>query len=232
MKTIKLLVLFIFVFAGAAISQVIEEETSMSAGVHNAFVIDLYNANTKMAENVWKNYMKSFGKTKRDRKSKEWRSEAIVIPSVDPSYNVNLTGKFESLSNSSRAYVWLQMDDQFIDSDSHTNEARGVKVFLEDFAIEVEKAIVEEELDEEAKKLKDLSKDLEKLIKKNKGYHKDIEKAKEAILKAENAIQQNIKDQEMKRAEVQGQKEIMEMLPISLIPCHVFRSKPCHFPWS
>ena len=21
-------------------------------------------------------------------------------------------------------------------------------------------------------------------------------------------------------------------LPISLIPCHVFRSKPCHFPWS
>ena len=44
------------------------------------------------------------------------------------------------------------------------------------------------------------------------GYHKDIEKAKEAILKAENAIQQNIKDQEMKRAEVQGQKEIMEMV--------------------
>ena len=63
-------------------------------------------------------------------------------------------------------------------------------------------------MDEEAKKLKDL----EKLIKKNKGYHKDIEKAKEAILKAENAIQQNIKDQEMKRAEVQGQKEIMEMV--------------------
>ena len=21
-------------------------------------------------------------------------------------------------------------------------------------------------------------------------------------------------------------------MPISLIPCHVFRSKPCHFPWS
>ena len=21
-------------------------------------------------------------------------------------------------------------------------------------------------------------------------------------------------------------------VPISLIPCHVFRSKPCHFPWS
>ena len=23
-----------------------------------------------------------------------------------------------------------------------------------------------------------------------------------------------------------------QLLPISLIPCHVFRSKPCHFPWS
>ena len=24
----------------------------------------------------------------------------------------------------------------------------------------------------------------------------------------------------------------MMFVPISLIPCHVFRSKPCHFPWS
>ena len=23
-----------------------------------------------------------------------------------------------------------------------------------------------------------------------------------------------------------------DQVPISLIPCHVFRSKPCHFPWS
>ena len=27
-------------------------------------------------------------------------------------------------------------------------------------------------------------------------------------------------------------EEFDYLLPISLIPCHVFRSKPCHFPWS
>ena len=141
MKTVKLFVLLMFVFVGIGISQVTEEETSMSSGVNNAFLIDLENANAKMAENVWKSYMKSYGKTKKDRKSKEWRSESIIIPSIDPTYAINMTGKFEKLNNSSRAYLWLQMDDSFIHSESHMKEARGVKKFLEDYAIEVQKAV-------------------------------------------------------------------------------------------
>ena len=53
---------------------------------------------------------------------------------------------------------------------------------------------------------------MDKLLKKNEGFHKDIEKAKEEILKAENSVQQNLKDQEMKRAEIEGQKEVRDMI--------------------
>ena len=160
MKNVKLLVLFMFVFVGIGFSQVTEEEVSMSAGVNNAFLIDLENASDKMAENVWKSYMKAYGKTKKDRKSKEWRSEGIVIPTIDPINSINLTGKFEKLNSSSRAYLWLQMDDSFIHSESHMDQTRGVKKFLEDYAIEVQKSVVQEELDEEEKKIKNLNKDL------------------------------------------------------------------------
>ena len=209
MKPTKLIIFLFLLISTAVSAQVVEQDATMSEGVKNAFVIDLANADAKMAENVWKNYIKSFGKSKKDRKTKEWRSESIIIPSVDPSASFMLIGKFEKLNNSSRAYVWLKNSEEYLTSAAYTSEARGIKVFLEDYALEVEKAVIQEELDGEAKVLKGLEKDLEKLIKKNEGYHKDIEKAKEAILKAENAIAQNLKDQEAKRQEIQGQQGVI-----------------------
>jgi hypothetical protein len=190
-------------------AQVIEEESTMSEGVNNAFIIVLNNANTKVAEDVWKDYIKRFGKTKRDRKSKEWRSESIIIPAISPTLYVNLTVRFEDLSNSSRAYAWFKMDGNYITSEMNVDEARGIKVFLEDFEVEAEKAVVQQELDDEAKTLNDLEKDLEKLIKKNEGFHKDIEKAKEEILKAENNIESNLEEQDKKREEIEAQREKM-----------------------
>lgn len=216
MRTTTLIATFILTSIIGLQAQVFEEESTMSEGVFNAFIIDLKDADTKMAENVWKDYIKAFGKTKKDRKSKEWRSESIIIPSIDPAYNVNLTAKIEDLNNDSRAYIWLRMDGEFINSEAYTDEARGLKVFMEDYALEVKKAIIEEELKEEDKNLKNLEKDLEKLIKKNDGFHKDIEKAKEAILKAEQAIEQNIKDQESKREEIDTQKEVVNEVQAKL----------------
>ena len=208
MKSIKLAGLLCLFFSGISFAQVTEEESTKSDGKHNAFVIDL-NADSKMSENVWKSYIGKIGKTKRDRKSKEWRSESIVIPAVASGYNVNLTGKFEDLKGSSRVYVWLRMDGKYINSEDYTNEARGVKSFLEEYAIEVEKAVVQKEVEEEEKMLKGFEKDLEKLIKKKEGYHKDIKKAEETILKAEKNIEENIIDQEDAKIQIEEQKAIL-----------------------
>lgn len=190
-------------------SQVIEERSSMSEGVHNAFVIELEGADRKTAENVWKNYIGAIGKTKRNRKTKEWVSESIIIPAVDDDYNVQLIGKFEDLRGNSRIHVWLKMDGNFINSEDYTNESRGMKDFLEEYALDVKKAVIGKEVEEEQKKLNNIEKDLSRLIKKNEGYHRDIEKAKESILKAEKNIENNVIAQEDKRIEIEEQKAIL-----------------------
>ena len=206
MSLLKLIPILTFLFPALLFGQVIEEKASMSEGVQNAFVIELEGADRKMAENVWKEYIGQFGKTKRDRKSKEWRSPAIILPAIDDDYNINLTGKFEDLRGNSRIYAWVKMDGNFINSDEFTNEARGMKDFLEEYSLEVRKAVIGKEVEEEQKRLNGLEKDLNKLVKKNEGFHRDIDKANEAIVKAEKNIEQNVIDQENKRIEIEEQK--------------------------
>ncbi|MEE9373596.1 MAG: hypothetical protein V3V00_11145 [Saprospiraceae bacterium] len=204
---LRKIILFVTILLPSLLmAQVIEERASMSEGVQNAFVIELEGANKKIAEKVWKQYIGKIGKTKRNRKSKEWRSKSIVIPAIDNNYNVNLTGKFEDLRGNSRAYVWLKMDGNFINSEDYTNEARGIKEFLEEYALNVKKAVIGKEVEEEQKRLKSVEKGLEKLIKKNNNFHRDIEKANEAIIKAEKKIEDNVIAQEGKRIEIEEQK--------------------------
>lgn len=181
----KLFFIILISFPTFLLAQVIEERSSMSEGVHSAFVIELEGADRKLAENEWKDYIGEFGKTKRNRKTKEWVSESIVIPAVDDSYNVQLIGKFEDLRGNSRIQVWLKIDGNFITSEDYTDEARGMKEFLEEYALDVKKAVISKEVEEEQKRLKSIEKDLSKLIRRNEGFHKDIEKANQAILKAE-----------------------------------------------
>jgi len=206
MKYLKLTVIISLFIPSFLLSQVIEETASMKEGAHNAFVIELEGADKKVAEEVWKKMIGQHGKVKRDRKAKEWKSESIILPSIKKNYNINVTAKVEDLRGNARLYTWIKMDGNFINSDENTDEARGVKELLEEYALEVEKAMIAKEVEWEQKKLNDLDKDLSKLIKKNEGYHKDIEKAEKAILEAEKNIEQNVIDQEDKKIEIEEQK--------------------------
>lgn len=216
MNKIHILILFAFM-SFSMYGQVIEQQESMSEGLQNAFVIDLKGADKKITEDVWKKYIGQYGKTKRDRKSKEWRSEAITIPAVDDSYQVNLFGKIEDLGGNSRLYVWLKMDSEFIDSERYTNESRGMKELLEDVALEVERASIRKEAEAEQKALNSLEKDLSKLIKKRDGYFKDIKQAEEAIIKAEKNIDQNAIDQEGKKISIEEQKAVIKKIEERLL---------------
>ncbi|MDG2448057.1 MAG: hypothetical protein P8M34_00410 [Saprospiraceae bacterium] len=81
-----------------------------------------------------------------------------------------------------------------------------MKEFLEEYALDVKKAVISKEVEEEQKRLKSIEKDLSKLIRRNEGFHKDIEKANQAILKAEKNIEDNVIAQEDKRIEIAEQK--------------------------
>ena len=57
---------------------------------------------------------------------------------------------------------------------------------------------------------------MKKLQKKNQNLHKDIEKAKELIIKKEKEIEDNLKSQEEKKAEIEGQREKIQQTTVKL----------------
>ena len=73
------------------------------------------------------------------------------------------------------------------------------------YALEVARSSVQTELDDETKQLNRMETDMRKLKNANERYKRDIERAEEAIRKAENNIVQNIPEQEdmVKRIEMQ-----------------------------
>ena len=188
------------------IGQVIEKDLTMSEGVQNALTVELDGANKKRAEGIWKNYSKEFGKLERNRKAKEHVLMNAIIPAVDSEYPITVFTKFDEYDNMTRAYFWFKMDDRFLNSIDDEREVNGIDAFLKRYALEVEKEVVKEELEDEEKELKNLQKDLSKLEKKNKDLHKDIEKAKKKIAESELEIERNLQEQQLKREEISQQQ--------------------------
>ncbi len=191
-------------------AQIGEKEIRMSEGINNAMTVELTGANKKLAEKEWKDFSKKLGKLERDKKNDEYFILDAIVPSIDPEYAVNIYTKFDEYDNTTRAYFWFKMDEHFLNSEDDAKEVEGAEVFLTDYAIEVEKEVILDELKDEEDELKDLEKDLSKLEKQNKNLHKDIEKARETIRKAEEAIEKNEREQEDKKDEINAQKEIVK----------------------
>jgi len=80
------------------------------------------------------------------------------------------------------------------------------------FALEVAKASIQQEIDAEDKQLNRMETDLRKLKSANERYHKEIEKAEEAIKKAEGNIVKNVRDQEETVKKIEMQKELLDQI--------------------
>ena len=106
--------------------------------------------------------------------------------------------------------AYFDMGDGFLSSETHGNEYKNAEIFLMEFAHEVQRYMINEELEDQEKEMKSLERDLDRLISKNEGYHKDIERARERIAQAEADIEQNLIDQENKRLEIHAQEELVE----------------------
>jgi len=150
--------------------------------------------------------MKDYGKTKRNKKAKEYYSEEARIPMISSSKNVSLYAKFEEGRNLATAYMWAVVDGEFVD------DSEGLQNFVQDYYLVVRKDVINKEIEEQEKVLKNLDKKMGKLVKKNEGYHKDIEKAEDKIRKAEENIEKNLNEQDEMQAEMIKQKEVLEMI--------------------
>ncbi|MEE9437652.1 MAG: hypothetical protein V3V14_01550 [Saprospiraceae bacterium] len=212
MKTILTIFLFAATFFTIDAQSVIEKEASMSLGKHMAFSIDIDDANMKETEKVWKKFAKEYGKTKRNKKAKEYYSTQVSVPIIARDSKIDMYVKFDEKIGYTTTYLWIDLAEGFVDSDSHPREALGAEAFLKEFFVAVRTKVIGEKKKEQEKMLNKLDKELRKLEKKNKGYHKDIEDAKEEIDDAEKNIEKNLTSQEDQRIKIEQQKRLIQSI--------------------
>lgn len=207
MKILKTL-LFIIISYSFSFSQLYEVNGDLSVGTQSGFGMKYPDAEKKMVEKAFENAIKEFGKVKKNRKAKEWQCSECEITDISPN-NLNVYYKIEESNNVVTSSLFLDDGTKFLTSEN-SNVFSKLEKLHSHIGNDVKRMIIRKELEEEEKSLKDLEKDMKKLVKKNEGLHKDIENYKEKIRKAEQAIEENIKHQEDKNGEIDAQKQTVE----------------------
>ncbi len=216
MKSILICFFSLLLFSQAAFSQfsiaVEEGEMNMSQGTNNALYMNLTKVNQKDLEKAWTKYMKDFkgGKTKRNKKTKEIFSDNMALKKLS-SNTIDVYAKSTSKGDDAiQLAVWFDMGGAYLNSKMHAEAYAEAEKMLQDFALSVSKAMVEEILDNEKKKLSKLQGDLKDLGKQKKGYEDDIAKCEKKIEEAKQKIEQNGKDQGAKESEIKAQEEVVK----------------------
>jgi valyl-tRNA synthetase len=213
MKSLTYLLIIAFsCFTLSLNAQVREQTRSMSQGTESALVIKIPNTNEKLVAEVWQDYIKDAykGKTKWNRKEKEWFTDNVSITAIGGVNTVDLYTAISKSGQDVELALWCDLGGAFLSSRDHRDRYDEAEKMLMRFSMEVAKAGVMAELDDQMKELKKLESDLKKLQNENERYHKDIEKAEEAIQKAKEGIVKNEKEQERAAEIIKKQNDIIE----------------------
>jgi hypothetical protein len=200
-------------FGFSQMEEISESKETMKEGTFNAIVVELSNADEKVALKVWKSFIKGFGaKAKKIKRSKEYLASDVIIGGLNNSENVEVYSRVEDKGDDSELIVWIQMGEFYVSSGSFPSDYTVAAKMLEDYVIEVAKELVNIEVNNAEKKMKKLVKEMDKLKKKNNSYFKDIEKAKDAIVRAEKNIENNIRDQKEQESLIESQQNALQIL--------------------
>ena len=202
-RRMHLVLLFSLSIFVANFAQVTEESKSMKLGDHNALVIKVDNATEKIAESVWKDMMKKYrGKTKKKRKEEQMTIEKVRLSAITGQESGTIYSQIEEEEGSIQLSLWVPGAEEYLSSSSNIEAYRAAEKLLEDYALEVRIAVVDEEFKSKERILETYQKDLTKLKKDNEGYHKTIKKSEEAIEDSEKGLVRNAESQERIKEEL------------------------------
>ena len=210
MKKITLLSTLILFLSVSLIAQIQEAERSMSVGVHNALILELPNVTNKLAEKQWKKYAKEYGKTKYQRKHDEFFTNNADIPSINGDNGLDLYARVSEEGDKKYLLVWFDLGGAYLSSAGDVDKFKNAEKLLLEFGLQIAKEKIRLDLKDAEKELKKKENHLQKLEKNKKSYEREIEIAKAKIVKSEEKIEQNIKDQETANLEIVEQKELVQ----------------------
>lgn len=191
--------------------EIFEATRDFSESGENALVMELPGYRERFVDNVWEQHIKDNGG--RARRERSMKGNAVKDFSVFDIYGhekFDLYYRFSENKGSTELVVWINSAGTFLKSDHSLEAYQGALRFMQAFGLKVRIAEVEEMVKAEEKSLKDIESTYSKLQKDNEGYHKDIEKAKDAIKKAEEQIAQNVKDQAKTQEDIKNQRIKLE----------------------
>ena len=206
--------LFLVFLAGNALSaQVSSQRMSMSRGNNDAIILELPTADEKLVSDLWPDWLKDNYKvkTKKVKKSKgELQSLNFSIPGVSTGGKVDMYSTVRQSGGGSELIVWIATTDGYVSPELGRDRYLEAEKMLMRYALNVSRAQIELQIEEEEKALKDLEKELEKLAKDKEKLEDDIADAERAIEKARSDIENNLGDQDAKRREIEEQIERIE----------------------
>lgn len=215
MKKLYGILALLFAFS-MSYGQATQAEKSMSAGNQNSFSINLPSSNKKEIEKRWAKFLKRYkGKTDKIKKTEEYLSDDAKIENmsdntVDIYSQVNQEGADTQLS------VWYDLGGVFLSSETHPEKVTIANSMLDEFALEVAVANVEDNLKEEEKTLKKLNNDFKGLGKDKSKLEEDIKKYEKKIEDAKAAIVENEAAQKAKEEEIKTQEVVVEKVETQL----------------
>ncbi len=212
MKKASLLFMFLMFSIATMFAQIKEGSASMSKGSENAFSIELRQTEAKEVSKAWEKYVKKFkGKVKRDKKSGEIFADDCEIEAMS-SNTVDIYSSLRQSGENTTLTVWYDLGGAFLSSSMHGDKIPVVEKMLQEFAISVDRASVEEDLKEQEKILKGLEKDLKGLEKDKEKSEDEIVKCEKKIVEEKEAIKVNLEDQKVKVGEIEAQKKVVEQI--------------------
>lgn len=192
------------------------ELKSMSLGPYEGMTTTVAGADEKLAHSCWRDLMKQYGGKCKKSKPEKFKTEAVFIDGIGGADGLDVYAMFEEQGNSVKTTVWMTERSEFISEASAERDVERFKALMEEYGQILCSESIQQDLDSEQKKMDKVEKELTQLERAHQGYLDDIEKAKKAIMQAEENIEENVRDQEKTRLELEQATDAVKAVQATL----------------
>lgn len=190
---------------------VTNKSVTMSKGEQPAYIVEIPQGDYDDVVDNWTKHIRQNTKEKVVEVGNEIIISGTQIDEISPE-PINIYSAIINSDSTLKLVAVFEIDSVFFNYEENStvdNERihSHIQHFMKDFAVDEYKKAVEEELDAEVKKLKDLNKDLDGLTKDNENLHKAVKENEQDIKDSEDAIKSYELDNERKQGEINAKKE-------------------------
>jgi|GEM_PF-4677928 len=177
-----------------------------SFGPQPSVEIPLPRAPKALIVDVWKYYLRPYGKVRYNKKAGEYYLEDAEIPPIYPNGKIDLY----FIAEDSAAIAFAYVDKDFVDAQSP--HAQRFVQFLRIFQREVERERLKRIIQEAEKELKSLQRKLRKLERRERKLRRTIQQAEQTLREAKEELPINNKHQRETLQAIRAQQQRIKIL--------------------